>query len=265
MPAGAGRRRDGHGHVLLRQVVAVEMSGGAVSSVSSVVIDGYNLINRVPDLARRAAGLGGLEASRSYLLGWLRRYQAVRRRRVVLVLDGPSPGRSDFGPVEVIYCTSADDGVTCLAGPGTMVVTSDTAVAAAARGSGADVISSEDSWMKLTAGGAGAARNPKRDRGSHRCDTEQGRSRRTARDAHRDASRGDASRRGAIRDANRGQTRRRNQDSGQRPDRYGTWDKDGDGDESPGFGQGVKRGNPRPRSKAERRRARARAELLRKV
>ncbi|MDP2873557.1 MAG: NYN domain-containing protein [Bacillota bacterium] len=126
--------------------------------VSCVIIDGYNLINRVPDLAQRATGPGGLQAARSYLLGWLRRYQAARHRRVVLVLDGPNAGRSDFGPVEVVYCRSADDGVTRLAGPGAMVVTSDTVVAVAARARGAEAISSEDFWAALTSGAAQSQR-----------------------------------------------------------------------------------------------------------
>lgn len=198
--------------------------------VSSVVIDGYNLIHRVPELARRVTGEGGLYAARSYLLGWLRRYQAARHRRVVLVLDGPSGGRSDFGPVEVIYCPSADDGVARLAAPGTMVVTSDAAVATAARLSGADVISSEDFWMRVTSGAGAASPRP--------------------------AAAGQA----AARRSRVGTT-------GQGGRGYG-FDKDSSDDEDEGLGAaqaGSKKGNPKPRSKAARRRAQAHADLLRKV
>jgi len=118
---------------------------------SIVIIDGYNLIKRVPALAARLGGASGLESTRSYLLGRLRAYQATRRRRVVLVLDGPRSGRSDFGPVEVYYAPSADDVICRLAAPGALVVTSDLTVAANARQGGADVLSSEDFWSALTA------------------------------------------------------------------------------------------------------------------
>jgi predicted RNA-binding protein with PIN domain len=123
-----------------------------MDSHQTVIIDGYNLIGRVPALASRLGGQGsaaGLDGARSYLLGWLRRYQSARRRRVVLVLDGPRAGRSDFGPVEVRYAVSADRAVAALAEPGAMVVTSDLAVAAEARARGASVLPSEDFWAAL--------------------------------------------------------------------------------------------------------------------
>jgi len=117
---------------------------------SAVVIDGYNLINRVPELSARLAG-AGLEQARSYLLGWLRRYQEVRHRRVMLVLDGPKPGRSDFGPVEVYYSPAADEAVVKMAGAGILVVSSDNAVASGARLTGATVLGSDDFWRAMTA------------------------------------------------------------------------------------------------------------------
>jgi predicted RNA-binding protein with PIN domain len=131
------------------------VGGQTQGGFSAVVIDGYNLINRVPDLAARLAS-SGLEATRSYLLGWLRRYQAVRQRRVLLVLDGPTPGRSDFGPVEVLYSVSADEAVVRAAGPGMLVVTSDQAVAGGSRVAGASVLSSEEFWRAMTAGASPA-------------------------------------------------------------------------------------------------------------
>ncbi len=124
----------------------------------AVVIDGYNLIKRVPDLAARLIGPAGLENARSYLLGRLRAYQAMRGRRVVLVLDGPKAGRSDFGPVEVLYATVADDTVVRLAARGTLVVSSDLAVRQNALAQGAEVLSSEDFWRALAAATGRGAR-----------------------------------------------------------------------------------------------------------
>lgn len=200
-----------------------------------MVIDGYNLIHRVPDLARRVIGVDGLFAARSYLLGWLRRYQAARQRRVVLVLDGPSGGRSDFGPIEVVYCRSADDGVARLAAPGVLIVTSDQAVAAAARGRGADVIASEDFWARLTSAGGVTAPRP--------------------------GLAGRAGPGGGGRPA-----RGRQGGSGLGFDKDAG---DDDDDEHAGGhamgGRGDKRGNPKPRSRSAKRRAQAHADLLRKV
>lgn len=125
-----------------------------MQTTDSVVIDGYNLIKRVPALAARLVGAAGLDTARSYLLGSLRAYQARRGRRVVLVLDGPRNGRSDFGPVEVVYATNADDAVIALAGQGCLVVSSDTAVRQGAISRGAAVLSSEDFWQALIASGS---------------------------------------------------------------------------------------------------------------
>jgi len=121
---------------------------------TTVIIDGYNLIKRVPALSSRLGGEGGLNAARSYLLGSLRAYQARRGRRVVLVLDGPRDNRSDFGPVEVLYAVKADDAVVSHAGPDCLVVSSDNEVRRAAIARGAAVLLSEDFWQALTASSA---------------------------------------------------------------------------------------------------------------
>jgi predicted RNA-binding protein with PIN domain len=204
-----------------------------VQEPAAVIIDGYNLIKRIPALASRLRGAAGLENTRSYLLGWLRSYHAARRRRVILVLDGPRSSRSDFGPVEVHYAPSADQVITAIAAPGALVVTSDLTLAINARSRGAEVLSSEDFWAALTAtahrqqpfptGGAGA-RYPQRGRpggGQH----------------------------------------------GSGSGRYGKGDsdRDEDDDDRPGSGGERRGGNPRRRSKAERRRERERTSLMRKV
>lgn len=126
------------------------MADRGPEAFSTVIIDGYNLLHRVPVLSSRLAA-SGLEAARSYLLGWLRRYQEVRRRRVMLVLDAPRASRSDFGPVEVHYSPDADSAVVGLAGPRTLVVSSDLAVSSGAAACGATVLSSEDFWRAMTA------------------------------------------------------------------------------------------------------------------
>ena len=120
----------------------------------TIVIDGYNLIKRVPALAARLDVPDGLNSARSYLLGTLRAYQSRRGKRVVLVLDGPRANRSDFGPVEVLYAVAADDAVVSRAGPGCLVVSSDNAVRQGAVGRGASVLSSEDFWQALLASAA---------------------------------------------------------------------------------------------------------------
>jgi len=127
------------------------LTRGVSSAPPALVIDGYNLIKRVEALSARLDGPRGLEAARSHLLGWLRRNHAVRQRRTILVLDGPRPGRSDFGPIEVYYAPSADEAVRRFAGPGALVVTSDLDLAGSVRASGAEVLSSEDFWAALTA------------------------------------------------------------------------------------------------------------------
>ncbi len=124
----------------------------------TVIIDGYNLIKRVPALTAKLSGASGLESARSYLLGWLRSYQARRGRRVVLVLDGPRTGRSDFGPVEVYYAPEADEVVVRLSASGCLVVSSDLAVQRSALAQGAEVLASEDFWQALVATASPAPR-----------------------------------------------------------------------------------------------------------
>lgn len=127
------------------------LAGGLPPAPSVLVIDGYNLIKRVDALSARLDGPKGLEAARSYLMGWLRRNHAARQRRTILVLDGPRPGRSDFGPIEVYYAPSADEAVRRFSGPGALVITSDLDLAGSVRALGAEVLSSEDFWAALTA------------------------------------------------------------------------------------------------------------------
>jgi predicted RNA-binding protein with PIN domain len=113
------------------------------------LIDGYNVIRRDPDL--RGAEASGLESGRRALLT---RIAAVARRlpdQFTVVFDGapiPAPALAG-GQLEVLFSRppdKADDVLIRLArqaGAGTAVVSSDRAVADAARRAGCAVIGAE--------------------------------------------------------------------------------------------------------------------------
>jgi predicted RNA-binding protein with PIN domain len=111
-----------------------------------LIIDGYNLIRRVPLLAR-AESLS-LEAGRSRLFEHLARYKAKTGHRILVVFDGAPGGESSRG-IEARYHTPADNLIVARAGPGSLVVTSDREVASRAQAKGALACSSEEFGARL--------------------------------------------------------------------------------------------------------------------
>ncbi len=111
-----------------------------------LLIDGYNLIRCTP---LGSAERTGLEPAREAALSMLSRYQWLKGHQVTVVFDGPSRNQARFGPVRILYASSADQEIKKLAGPGWTVVTSDREVAREAERRGALAISSEAFWSKL--------------------------------------------------------------------------------------------------------------------
>jgi len=76
-----------------------------------MVIDGYNLIYAMPELARLVER--DLEHARDRLITYLASYAATRSVRVTVVFDGrggqASAGRPKVGGVEVVYSRSPQD------------------------------------------------------------------------------------------------------------------------------------------------------------
>jgi hypothetical protein len=109
-----------------------------------LVIDGYNLLHSLPELAparRRGQGVDALAAA-------LRRYRAKKGHRCTLVLDGgPEAGvsRASLSGVPVVYAGAegqADDVIAEMAGrhgPGLTVVTDDRELAGRCQASGSEV------------------------------------------------------------------------------------------------------------------------------
>jgi len=111
-----------------------------------LIIDGYNLIRRVPVLAR-AESLS-LETGRSRLFECLARYRSRTGHRILVVFDG-APGGEAWRGVEARYHTPADDLIVARAGPGALVVTSDREVASRAQARGALICTSEEFGRRL--------------------------------------------------------------------------------------------------------------------
>ncbi len=113
------------------------------------LIDGYNVIRRDADLRDREAA--GLDAGRRALLALVARAAGVSGDRFTVVFDGaPVPGpRAAPGQVEVMFSRppeTADDVLTRLARQareGGILVSSDRAVADAARRAGCPVVGAE--------------------------------------------------------------------------------------------------------------------------
>jgi predicted RNA-binding protein with PIN domain len=128
----------------------------------TIIIDGYNLIRQIPALFNIEAR--GLEAGREALLDRLFLYKGGCKNDITVVFDGPS-SRSYWarGGIKVQFAPSADDAVVALAGPGTLVVSSDLEVQAGARRKGAKIQSADEFWQQVRAAIAG-----RRYRGSRR-------------------------------------------------------------------------------------------------
>lgn len=128
------------------------------------LIDGYNVIRRDADL--RAAEAGGLEAGRRALLARLAEHVRSSSDRFTVVFDGaPVPGPATApGRLEVVFSRpplKADDVLVRLArreGAGAVVVTSDRAVADAARRARCAVVGAEVFLARL-----GAESDPERE------------------------------------------------------------------------------------------------------
>ncbi|MDK2926859.1 MAG: uncharacterized protein PWR31_549 [Bacillota bacterium] len=112
------------------------------------IVDGYNLIRRTPALA--GSEQRGLEAGREALLDRLFLFKAGKNIEITVVFDGP--GGSGFwarGGIRAEFARPADAAIIELAGPGTVVVSSDIEVQEGARRRGAQTLSSEEFWGQV--------------------------------------------------------------------------------------------------------------------
>lgn len=120
-----------------------------------IVVDGYNLIRRSPELS--ALERQDLELGREGLLGLLTPYQRLKGHRITVVFDGREGGspiqhQERRGGLTVIFSRrgeSADEVIKQLSGPGTVVVTSDRELATASERAGAIALEAEAFWAKL--------------------------------------------------------------------------------------------------------------------
>lgn len=120
-----------------------------------IIIDGYNMIRRVPALLSIEGGRG-LEAGREALLDRLFLYKGGRRDDITVVFDGPGKrGYWARGGIRVQFAPSADDAVVALAGPGVLVVSSDLEVQSGARQRGATTQGADEFWQRVKGAIAG--------------------------------------------------------------------------------------------------------------
>ncbi|MBI2080514.1 MAG: NYN domain-containing protein [candidate division NC10 bacterium] len=123
-----------------------------------ILMDGYNVIRRLPELAavERAEGLA---AGREALCAHLRAYRRARGHPVTVVFDGARGGEQSRGAGGLtIYFSrvgeTADAVIARLlqgSGGGVVVVSSDAEVAALAQRAGAAAVSAEEFGTRLTA------------------------------------------------------------------------------------------------------------------
>ncbi len=121
-----------------------------------IIVDGYNLIRQWPELAM--LDRADLEAGREALVRELRAYQRVRRHEITVVFDGQAEageGGDRSGGIRIRYSRqgeTADDVIARIAADdpaGTVVVSSDRAVQAAAKRHGAAAISAREFMARL--------------------------------------------------------------------------------------------------------------------
>jgi predicted RNA-binding protein with PIN domain len=123
-----------------------------------VVVDGYNLIHKIPELARMVGT--DLERARDALVSSLAVYRSRRNVRVTVVFDGrgmPAHNRRYPGGIEVVFSRApqtADQKIKMLISlekspRSWTVVTSDNSIAIYARDYGAKTIRSEDFAVEL--------------------------------------------------------------------------------------------------------------------
>ena len=123
-----------------------------------IIVDGYNLIRQWPELAM--LDRADLQAGREGLLRELQGYRRARGHRVTVVFDGRehgglSEGTERAGGIGVRYSRRGETADALIlrlvaeAGAGTVVVSSDHEVAAAARRYGAAWLSAADFLARL--------------------------------------------------------------------------------------------------------------------
>ncbi len=120
-----------------------------------IVVDGYNLIRRSPQLS--ILDREGLELGREGLLKLLIPYQRLKGHRITVVFDGREGGfplrhQETRGGLTVIFSRRgepADEVIRQLSGPGTVVVTSDRELQSASLRAGAVALGAEAFWAKL--------------------------------------------------------------------------------------------------------------------
>ena len=117
------------------------------SELMRLVVDGYNLVHQIPEMAAAQAGGKGAQA----LAAALRLYRDKKGHRITLVLDGgpdDQESRASLSGVPVIFSgpqQSADEVIMRLAarhGPGVLVVTDDRQLSAACASRGSQVVPS---------------------------------------------------------------------------------------------------------------------------
>jgi uncharacterized protein len=121
-----------------------------------IIVDGYNLIRQWPELAM--LDRTDLQEGREGLVRELSAYQRVRRHEITVVFDGQAEtaeGGHRAGGVKVRYSRrgeTADDVIARLAAEspaGTVVVSSDHEVQAAAKRQGAAAISAREFMTRI--------------------------------------------------------------------------------------------------------------------
>lgn len=118
-----------------------------------ILIDGYNLIRAVPELA--ALDRDDLQLGREALLASLASYRALRGHPLVVAFDGSlsPPPQAPRGVVPVLFSrggSSADDLIAarCLAGEADLLVTSDAGLTARV-GRSVEVVPSAEFWERV--------------------------------------------------------------------------------------------------------------------
>jgi len=123
-----------------------------------IIIDGYNLIRRSPDLSR--LDRQDLQAGREALIDLLADYKRIKAHKITVVFDGIgspdfSPGRDRVKGIAVVFSRrgeTADSVIKKMAArekEGALVVSSDRAVTTFAQSRGAAIIDSPSFEQKL--------------------------------------------------------------------------------------------------------------------
>ncbi len=122
-----------------------------------IVIDGYNLIRRIPEL--RALDRADLEAGRDGLVNELSTYRAGKGHPITVVFDGAESihlggGSEKVAGISIVYSAqrqSADSVIQkmCREGQADLIVTADREIMDAARKAGVTPVSPDLFWDKV--------------------------------------------------------------------------------------------------------------------